>query len=192
MGDQRHGSGMSTNSRSHPTSIDGDRYERFVRLIVQHEPFARAHLRGLLPSWNDVEEVVQEASLVAWRKFDDFQQGTSFGGWFMTIARFEALRYRRKMARSPLVFSADVWQLLEKDVSDAEHATAQLSHLEACLNKMDSRQRDLLLKAHTPGVMIRRIAQEAGRSEQAFYKSLQRWRRTLLDCVSNAMALEES
>jgi len=79
---------------------DDERYEAFVRLLMKHEPRVRSFLRGLLPTWHDVEEVAQEASLIAWRKFDDFEEGTSFGGWLLTIARFEALNYRRRMARS--------------------------------------------------------------------------------------------
>jgi RNA polymerase sigma-70 factor (ECF subfamily) len=52
---------------------DDARYEAFVRLLVEHEPRVRSFLRGLLPTWTDVEEVAQEASLVAWRKFHDFE-----------------------------------------------------------------------------------------------------------------------
>ncbi len=93
------------------TSSDNQRYEDFVRLLVEHEPRVRSFLRGLLPTWHEVEEVTQEASLIAWRKFDDFEDGTSFGGWLLTIARFEALKYRRRVARSPLVFADYVWEL---------------------------------------------------------------------------------
>ncbi|HBO52286.1 MAG TPA: RNA polymerase subunit sigma-70, partial [Planctomycetes bacterium] len=48
-------------------SNDDERYEAFVRLLVEHEPRVRSFLRGLLPTWHDVEEVAQEASLIAWR-----------------------------------------------------------------------------------------------------------------------------
>ena len=67
---------------------DDEKYEAFVRLLMKHEPRVRSFLRGLLPTWHGVEEVAQEASLIAWRKFDDFEEGTSFGGWLLTIARF--------------------------------------------------------------------------------------------------------
>src|SRR6185503_16986609 len=93
------------------------RYEAFVRLLVEHEPRLRSFLRGLLPAWADVEEVAQNASLVAWRKFTEFEQGGNFGGWLLTIARFEALKHRRKAARSPLVFSDDVWELLADEAN---------------------------------------------------------------------------
>ncbi len=81
---------MDEDFHQRPTAANPDQGEAFVRLLLEHEPQVRSFLRGLLPAWNDVDEVIQEASLVAWRKFADFQEGTAFGGWFLTIARFEA------------------------------------------------------------------------------------------------------
>ena len=172
------------------TSNDGKRYEAFVRLLVEHEPQVRSFLRGLLPTWHDVEEVAQEASLVAWRKFGDFQQGTSFGGWLLTIARFEALKHRRRVARTPLVFADDVWDLLVDEAREEDTAQIRREHLEACLEKLHPDRRDVLLRVHAPGVVMRDVALQSGKSEQAFYKAIQRLRRVLLDCVSKAIAAE--
>ena len=173
-------------------SNDDERYEAFVRLLVEHEPRVRSFLRGLLPTWDDVEEVTQEASLVAWQKFDDFKKGTSFGGWLLTIARFEALKYRRRVARSPLVFADDVWDLLAETSSREDVPQMRRRHLEPCLAKLKPGQRDLLLKAHTPGVVMRELAVKSGKSEQAFYKFIQRLRSVVLGCVLKAIAAENA
>ena len=157
---------------------------------MKHEPRVRSFLRGLLPTWHDVEEVAQEASLIAWRKFDDFEEGTSFGGWLLTIARFEALKYRRRVARSPLVFVDEVWDLLAEEACGDDNLQIRREHLEVCLGKLHSSKRELLLKAHSPGVVMREVALQAGKSEQAFYKIIQRLRAVLLDCVSKTIAAE--
>ncbi len=171
-------------------SNDDDRYEAFVRLLVEHEPRVRSFLRGLLPTWYDVEEVAQEASLIAWRKFDSFEEGTAFGGWLLTIARFEALKYRRRVARSPLVFTDEVWELLAEEASGEEAQQIRRRHLEVCLEKLESSKRDLLLQVHTHGVVMRKVAEESGKSEQAFYKVIQRLRAVVLDCVLKEIATE--
>ena len=173
-------------------SNDDERYEVFVKLLVEHEPRVRSFLRGLLPTWNDVEEVTQEASLVAWRKFDDFEKGTSFGGWLFTIARFEALKYRRRVARSPLVFAGDVWDLLAEEASGEETQQVRRRHLEICLGKLELSKRDLLLNVHTSGVVMRKVASQSGKSEQAFYKIIQRLRKVVLDCVLKSIELENA
>jgi RNA polymerase sigma-70 factor (ECF subfamily) len=166
-------------------------YEAFVRLLVEHEPRLRSYLRGLLPAWPDVDEVVQNASLVAWRKFPEFHEGTNFGGWLLTIARFEALKYRRGVARSPLVFSEDVWELLARDAgTETDARNIRREALEQCLAKLPPAQRELILKAHAPGARLNEIAQQSGGSEQAFYKTIQRLRAALLECISRTMTKE--
>jgi RNA polymerase sigma-70 factor (ECF subfamily) len=173
-------------------SVSADQGEAFVRLLLKHEPLVRSFLRGLLPTWNDVDEVIQEASLVAWRKFSDFQEGTAFGGWFLTIARFEALKHRRRAARTPLVFADDVWDLLADEAVDNDAPQIHRRHLEACLGKLQPEKRNALLKAHAPGVVMREVAMQSGKSEQAFYKAIQRSRALLLDCVSKSLAAENA
>lgn len=171
-------------------TCDPERYELFVKLLLEHESRVRAFLRGLLPSWPDVEEVMQEASLVAWRKFSDFEQGTAFGGWFLTIARYEAMVYRRRLARSPLVFSDDLWGVLASEAEQADLDEVRQQKLEKCLQSMDARNRDLLMKVYSPGAVMREIAKTTGKSEQAFYKVVQRLRAALLRCVNRAIAME--
>ena len=181
---------QSTEKRT--SSNNDERYEAFVRLLVEHEPRVRAFLRGLLPTWHDVEEVTQEASLVAWRKFDDFEGGTSFGGWLLTIARFEALKYRRRVARSPLVFSDNVWDLLAEEACGEGVQQIRRQHLERCLGQLDRLKRELLLNVHSPGVVMREVALQSGKSEQAFYKVIQRLRAVVLACVTKAIAAENA
>jgi DNA-directed RNA polymerase specialized sigma24 family protein len=82
-----------------------DRYETFVRLYTQHETNLRSFSRSLLPSWDDVDEVMQQTAIVLWRKFDQFDLNTEFMKWACVVARFEILAYRRNMARDKLVLS---------------------------------------------------------------------------------------
>jgi RNA polymerase sigma-70 factor (ECF subfamily) len=157
--------------------------ELFVRLLMEHEAAVRGFLRGLLPTWNDVDEVIQSASLIAWRKFDQFEKGTAFGGWFLTIARFEALKHRRKLARTPMKFSDEVWNLLA-EAAEERTPNLRLQQLEVCLSRLGPDQRTLLLKVHSPGAVIRDMANQHGKSEQAFYKVIQRLRASVMRCVS--------
>ena len=86
-------------------------YEIFVRLFVTHEGRLRGFLRTLLSDWDDVDEVMQETSIIAWRKFAQFDVSTNFMAWAAAIARFEALKHRRKQARDRLVFNDEIFDL---------------------------------------------------------------------------------
>ena len=59
-------------------SIPHDAYEQFIRLFVAQEGRLRAFLRTLVPSLDELDEVMQETSLVAWRKFAQLEPGTDF------------------------------------------------------------------------------------------------------------------
>jgi len=48
-------------------NLPHDVYEQFIRLFVAQEGRLRAFLRTLVPSLDDLDEVMQETSPVAWR-----------------------------------------------------------------------------------------------------------------------------
>ena len=167
---------------------DDARYEEFVRLFAHHEPDLRRFVRSLLPTAVDADEVLQQSAIVIWRKFDQFDPQTNFMKWACVISRFEALAYRRKMARDRLVFREDVMALMadegaeEVDSREAEHAA-----LEACLGNLSEKQRQFLVLAYTPGVKVKELAEQAGSTAAAFYMRLKRLRRPLMECVESKL-----
>ncbi|MDB6136976.1 MAG: polymerase, sigma-24 subunit, subfamily [Verrucomicrobiaceae bacterium] len=169
-----------------PPPLDHSLYEHFVRHLLQHEGQCRAFLRTQLGSWDEVDDVMQETSLVAWRKYDQYAPGTSFLNWLLTIARFEALNHRRHRARSRLVLSAEVLDLIaDEGIAEAEALESERGALDHCLEQLPPAQRELLRIAYQPGVRFADVAMETGRSAQALYKTIQRLRAALLLCVEN-------
>ena len=175
-----------------PANSESDQtYERFVQLLVQNEPGLRAFVRSLVPRWEDVDEVMQEATLVAWRKFAQFQEGSNFLAWAGAIARFEALKNLRKHSRDRLVFSDDVLELVAQEaIEESAALERERRALEECLSRLDPPQRDLLRVSYEPGVRLHEMAARAGKSVQAFYKTIQRLRQLLLECIERRMREE--
>lgn len=168
-----------------------ENYEIFVRLFVQHEGRLRGFLRTLLRDWNDVDEVMQETSLVAWRKFAVFDPDTNFMAWAAAIARFEALKHLRKQSRDRLVFNDEILDLLaEESLDEVDSLELHRHALGKCLEKLDARQKELLQLAYQPGVKFHEVAAQAGKSAQAFYKTIQRMRASLLQCAEKQMLTE--
>lgn len=170
-----------------PESTDA-RYEAFVALFARHEADLRCFVRSLLPTWHDADEVVQQSALVIWRKFDQFHSGTGedFMKWACVIARFEALAYRRKMARDRLVFREDLFELLaDEGAEEIEQRQREYEALETCLQALPEKHRQLLTLAYTPGVKVKELAEQAGSTSAAFYMRLNRLRRDLLRCMES-------
>jgi RNA polymerase sigma-70 factor (ECF subfamily) len=171
-----------------------DAHTLFVRLLLAHESRVRGFIRGLVPTWNDVDEVLQQASLVAWKKFADFEPHTDFGSWLMVISRFEALKHRRRASRGPRCFSPEAWELLASEADPAAHDGDRMARrraaLDECLAALAEHRRHVLLEAHTPGVRIGELARRLGHREQAFYKTIQRLRAALLTCMQRRLVGE--
>ena len=171
-----------------PNLQEDARYEVFVKKFAHHEGDLRRFVRSLLPNWTDADEVVQQSAIVMWRKFDQYDSDTNFMKWACVVARFEALAYRRKMARDRLVFREDILELMadegveEMNQRDAEHAA-----LESCLLDLPEKHRQLLTLAYTKGIKVKELAEEAGSSAEAFYMRLNRLRRQLMACMESKL-----
>ncbi len=66
----------------------------------------------LLPASVDAEDVLQEANLVLWRKFDQYQPGRTSLPGPAALSRYEVLKYREKRARAARLLDPDVFDQL--------------------------------------------------------------------------------
>jgi RNA polymerase sigma-70 factor (ECF subfamily) len=166
-------------------------YESFVQVFVRHEPGLRSFVRPLVPTWDDLDEVIQQTCLVLWRKYVEFEAGTDFLSWACTIARFEALKHRRTRARDRHVFGEELLALLA-DEGAAESALRERERraLDACVERLHPKQRELIRRCYGGGATIKEAAQSLGRSATSLYKALDRIRLALLECIERTLAQE--
>jgi RNA polymerase sigma-70 factor (ECF subfamily) len=165
----------------------------FLRLFLQNERRLYAYILTLLPNRADADDVLQEASLVMWDKFEDEHPPADFVAWGCRIAYYKVLDFRKKRQRSRVFFSqALLERLAETAVEQA--ATLQLDErreaLEDCLAKLRPRDRDLLTRRFAEGATTQSTAAAVGRSADGIYKALARIRQALFDCVTRTLAAE--
>ena len=163
--------------------------EVFVRLLMHHDRAIRAFLRGLLPTASDVDEVMQEVSVIAWRKFGDLDDPENFRRWVCVIARYEVLMYRRKKARDSFVLGKEIEELIvEEGLEELALREEQLEALEDCLEKLTSERKQLVMRAYSAEHPMKTIAEQVGKTPEALYKILSRARRELLHCVESTLS----
>ncbi|MFV1964879.1 MAG: sigma-70 family RNA polymerase sigma factor [Pirellulaceae bacterium] len=162
-----------------------------MALFVRHEPGIHSFLASLLASLDDAEVVMQETSMAMWKKFEQFEAGTSFRNWAFQIARYEAMNFRRKRGRDRHVFSDELVQLL---ADDAARQAAQLEEerrvLAHCVAKLSSRDRGVLSGCYREGSKIKAYAESVGRTPNAVGKHLAKVRTALSLCVRQTLGLE--
>jgi RNA polymerase sigma-70 factor (ECF subfamily) len=175
----------------HPmTSGSDDMNGRFLRLFVRHEQALRAYARVMVPSWDAVDEVIQEASVVMWRKLDQLDCHENFLPWAKVIVRFEALRARRNFARDRLVFSEELLAMLADEAADTEEEewVREKAVLSRCFEKLSPANRELLLAPYAGSGRVKQLAEQSGRSVNSLYKLLGRLRAKLHACIESELS----
>jgi RNA polymerase sigma-70 factor (ECF subfamily) len=172
-------------------SAQQDPNEVFLRLWTRHETELRAFVHACLPHAAEVDEVMQNVSLVAWRKYPTLDDPTQFPRWASLIARYEILMARRRHARSRLILDEDITKTLaDEGAEEMSFRHKQLDALDACIAKLPRERRELALSAYSPENSIKQIADQTGRTEGSLYQLLARIRLELLRCVERTLAQE--
>jgi RNA polymerase sigma-70 factor (ECF subfamily) len=175
------------------TTLHTQQHDRFLRLFAEHETALRAFIRSMVPMPSDAAEIMQDAAVVLWRKFDEFDATRDFRKWAFGVARYEALAYLRDRARDRHVFDEALVERLADDAAAADQRhEAQRRALDQCLQKLPAAQRDIVLAAYTKGTRMDELAAARGQTAMSLYKMLHRIRQALLECVRRAVAREES
>lgn len=162
----------------------------FLRLFIKHEQALRGYARVMLPTWESVDEVMQESSVVMWRKLSQLNAADQFLPWAKMILRFEALRLRRDHARDRHVFGDAVIELLANEAAevDDDFWEREREALRGCLAQMPVHHRELVLAPYAGEGRVTRLAEETGRTLNSLYKLLGRLREKLAQCVQNKIA----
>ena len=112
----------------------------FAELFEQAYPRLWGLASALLGDRTEAEDLVQEAALVALRKFADFQRGTNFAAWMAQIVRMHAMNWRRKQR----VRRTNATDPVEMDESGGQDALLQpMSATQAARGKFDDLRESL-------------------------------------------------
>ena len=170
-----------------------DPHETFLRLWMRHESELRAFVRSCCPKAQEVDDVMQEVSVAALRKFSTLDDHSAFGAWACLIARYELLSARRRFARDRLVLAEDVVALLaDEGAKELPLRQRQLRALDHCIKKLPRERRELALTAYAKDTTIRELATQLKRTEGSLYQLLSRIRKELHRCMEGTLSRPES
>jgi RNA polymerase sigma-70 factor (ECF subfamily) len=174
---------------------DSAKSRLFLPLFLQNQRRVYAYVLTLLPHRADADDVLQEASLVMWDKFDPDHLPEDFAAWGCRIAYFKVLDHRKKGQRCRVTFSQPLLDRLAETAVEQAAALqldARSDALSGCVEKLNPRDRDLLARRLAEGATTRSTAAQVGRSPDAVYKALAKIRQALFDCVGRALGRGEN
>lgn len=164
---------------------------RFVQLFAQHQRSIHAYIYSLVPSRVDADDVMQETSLVLWKKWGEFDPSREFVRWACGIAFHEVLKLRRKAATSRCYFNEELLQQLSAEVvRQSEELEGRHLALVGCLSKLGAQDRELIERRYQTKTTARKVADDLDRPASTVYKALARIRSALFDCVERTLAQE--
>ncbi|MEQ8849188.1 sigma-70 family RNA polymerase sigma factor [Botrimarina sp.] len=160
----------------------------FVRLMAANQHRIGAYIFTLVPNRSDADELLQETHVRLWEERDRFEPGTDFRAWALRVAYFEVLTWRKRSQRRPLIFNDElVMRLSESMIQQETHADEQETALRDCLDELSGRSRELLRRVYAKGEKIKDIATDLGTSADSMYKTVQRLRHGLRQCIEQRL-----
>ena len=178
---------------SHDRHPDADRRnQQFLTLLGRHELQLTACVHAIVPSWHDAEDILQETKIQLWREFDKFEEGSDFGAWACTVARYGVRTYFKRQQRSRRLLGDDVVEAVMAKLSQTPaEADRRQELLARCMKKLGADAIELLRRCYIDRQKIKDVAAALNRSLTGTYSALSRIRRDLFDCVQESLRREE-
>jgi RNA polymerase sigma-70 factor, ECF subfamily len=170
-------------------SGDSRQIDQFMALFTRYQRHVYCYVRSLVSRSSDLEEIVQQTNTVLWEKFGDFEVGSNFLAWALTIARFEVWHYRARQSRSELLLGDALLEEIAIDAANhVEFLAVKLEMLADCRKELSSTDSELLDRRYAQGASSRSVAIALGKPVVAVYKSLSRIRKRLFDCIEKRLS----
>ena len=172
----------------HSAPCPKDRTEEFVRLLNAYERRLAAYVMGLVHNWADAEEIVQEVRVRLWQQFGEYQADKDFGTWACTIAHYLVLAYRKRVGNEKARFSEPyAHALLHQLVAISDEPGPLRQALFHCLGRLTKRSREILRRYYGGQANVEQIAATDRLSASSIYKSIEKSRQFLYDCIREQM-----
>lgn len=174
---------------------DQARQTEFAQLLREHQGRLYGYIHSLVRDLDDADDLFQQAAVILWNKFADYDRERSFFAWACGIARFEVANFIRSRGRRKLYFTDDLNLMLLEAAEEltASEADERREALEQCLTKLRARDRELLRECYSDATdSITAVADKRGRSSHSVYNSLRRIRRSLSECIERTLRQYET
>ncbi len=127
--------------------------------------------------------------MILWRKSDQFKLGTNFGAWMLKVAYYQVMDHRRRLNKQALFVDDENFlaELAEEAAMSTELTERQQEALQVCMQKLPTRQRELVRLRYSEGASIKSVAERIGSAAAAVKQALFRARTNLISCAQHRM-----
>lgn len=158
--------------------------DEFVALTLANQTKIRNFIHSLVSNREDAEDIFQRTSVVLWKKFSQYEPGTSFASWAMRVAYYEICDYRKKLARARVTFSQDLFDKLADEVENVcLQEDERRDALDRCMQGLSTTNRELVRLRYLEDLPMEEVAKQINRPVKTVYRVLQKVRSWLQGCI---------
>lgn len=163
----------------------------FAELVTGQQRRMYRYIVSLLGNADAAWDVLQETNRVLLEKRDEFEFGTSFVNWALTIAQFQTMAWLRNQRRDRLVATPEIVELLTDDAIRMDgNEDSKRTALNACLKSLSDQHRELIHRRYTHSEKLVELSERTGRSVNALKQLFFRLRETLMTCIEHRLETE--
>jgi len=160
----------------------------FAALVHEHADMLLAYIRATIRDPATVDDIFQETMLVAWRRFNDYDQTRPLAQWLRGIARHLILSHYSRLKKRPIYCHDTVLAVLDERFAHIDHRTGdawkdKVAALDACLEHLPPVLRQCIDLFYRDHHKTADIADVISVTREAVKKRLQRARALLADCL---------
>ena len=162
----------------------------FAKLVSEHQARLRVFIRVLGVKPDAVDDIAQDAFVIAYQRRHLLEDPEDAGPWLRTIARNLVRNELRKSARRSRIVNA---QLTEVALADSSQVLTEnwsdqwLEALKHCVEQLPDKSRALVDGHYQKNLNSIQLAQDQGKTSTAVRQSLSRLRRALRTCVEKRL-----
>lgn len=160
----------------------------FEILARENAGMLTAFLRSMVMRPEVVDDLFQEAMMVAWRRLGEYDRSRPFGAWLRGIAAKLVLAHRRQSASGMLTCEPEVLDALDRRMGEFEKLPGdsfkeRMAKLVQCLERLPAPMREAIEMGYGRDMLLGAVARALDVTEETVKKRVQRARQALADCV---------
>ena len=170
-------------------SQDGNKMEEFVSLLTSHQGRINSYILTLVPHYSDAADIMQETSKMMFSRFSEFEIGTDFLAWGLSIAHYRILEYRskKKKERKEVLLSDRVIKSLHEESAKRQDVSKEYqSLLKKCYGLLEEGDQRVILLRYHENLKVKDISARLGKTVQSIYRNIARIQESLRRCIKRS------
>lgn len=163
---------------------ESPKYKLFIRLLTANQKRIQGFINAMIPNFSASDDIMQETTIFMWEHFDQFEEGSNFAAWGISIARNMAMQYIRKQKRNRLIFDIEAMENIANQSDVFGSGDDTIEALRNCFKKLRDNDQRLLEMKYVRGNSIQTIAENLNRTTSHIYRVMAKVHSMLLKCIN--------